>query len=144
MKSGNPSSPNSSEPSLELEMTWSSHSQSINGPRPRHFSQARNQKILIFPGRRRRAFNTTLVFQAGNDQGPLSNGLLTSRRTPTLFQQIPLGRHFAASLHGLGNSNDTFFTMATALGGFKAIAPVPSASDFIDIALSSTQRKVRW
>ena len=32
--------------------------------------------------------------------------------------------------------------MATALGGFKAIAPVPSASDFIDIALSSTQRKV--
>jgi hypothetical protein len=33
--------------------------------------------------------------------------------------------------------------MATALGGFKAIAPVPSASDFIDIALSSTQRKVR-
>ncbi|KAJ9097326.1 hypothetical protein QFC20_006239 [Naganishia adeliensis] len=32
--------------------------------------------------------------------------------------------------------------MATALGGFKAIAPVPSASDFIDIALSSTQRKL--
>ncbi|KAJ9095276.1 hypothetical protein QFC21_005642 [Naganishia friedmannii] len=32
--------------------------------------------------------------------------------------------------------------MATALGGFKAIAPVPSASDFVDIALSSTQRKL--
>jgi hypothetical protein len=64
-------------------------------------------------------------------------GLLTSRQTPP--PSCTSSRHPS----GLTTRQQGYFKMATALGGFKAIAPVPSASDFIDIALSSTQRKVR-